>query len=114
MPTALVAPAGSKPRHDEIPSARLYPQRHGVTVRAAISLREDKEKNDRGRDEAKNEKADEDDGKDDSVRHRDFSLPLQALFHLKPRLNVSQIALDPLYYDFGSCVDCDVIEAAGS
>src|SRR2546423_11126255 len=103
MPTALVTPARAKPRHEQIPSARLNPQSDGVAVRTTIALRQNEEEHDRGCDQTKNEEADKDDGKDNRVRHR-LSPPLEPLLHLKPRLNVRQIAFDSLDHYLGAFI----------
>src|SRR4029078_13282174 len=72
-PPTLVAPTGSKQRQDEIPAAGSDSQRDRVTVRAAIAFGQNEEEDDGRRDQTKKEEADEDDGKDDRVRHQDFS-----------------------------------------
>src|SRR5690349_599141 len=114
MPAALVAPAGSKPGHDEIPAAGFDAERDRVTVGAAIAFGQYEEENDRGRNQTQHEEADEDDGKDDSVRHQDFSSLLEPLFDLKPRLNVRQIAFDSLDHYLGTFLDGYVVQAASS
>src|SRR2546423_14914476 len=65
MPTAFIAPAGSEPGHNEIPAARLHAERDGVAVGTAVTVRQNEKENDGGRDEAKHEEADKNNGKDD-------------------------------------------------
>src|SRR2546423_15100315 len=40
-------------------------------------------------------------------------LPLEPLLHLKPRLNVGQIAFDSLDHYLGAFIHGDIVEAAG-
>jgi hypothetical protein len=70
MPAALVAPARAKPWRERIPTARFYSERDRIAVRAAVTVRQNEEKDDRRRDEAQDEEANEDDGEDDCIRHR--------------------------------------------
>src|SRR5689334_11214815 len=97
MPTAFVAPAGPKPRHDDVPAARFHAEGYRVAIGATVAVGQDKKENDRRRDEAEHEEPDENDGEYDRVRHR---TPLEPLFHLKPRLYIREIAFDPFYNDF--------------
>lgn len=100
MPAALIAPARAKPRHDKIPAAGFHAECYGVAVWASVAFRQDEEENDRSRDQAQDEEADENNGKDDCVGHPAFPRSLQALLDLYPRLHVSQVAFDSFDYDF--------------
>ena len=71
-------------------------------------------KDDGRSDEAEYEEADEDDGKDDCVRHRDVPPRLKALLDLQPGLHVGQIAFDALDNDLRSLSDGDIVETASA
>jgi hypothetical protein len=85
-------------------------QRNGIAVRTTITVGKNEKKDDSRRNEAKHEKADEDDGEDHSVRHR--ASPLQPLLDLNPRFNECEVSFDPIDHDLGALAHCRIVEAA--
>jgi hypothetical protein len=100
LPAAVRAPAGSEPRHQEIPAFRLHAEGMGVTHRAAITGGEDEEENHRRSDRPQDEESYESDGENYRVRHhsrpRELRTSSEPLLDLHPWLYVRDVLLDPL------------------
>src|SRR5215216_5996483 len=76
LPPAGIAPTGTEPRHEPAPDRGLDADRHLVTVRTAVALREDPKEDERGGDDPQNEEAAEDEHEDGAVRHDHLPAPL--------------------------------------
>src|SRR5258708_1477463 len=75
-PVAFEAPARAQPGGEQIPSSRLHAQGRGITVRTAISLRQDEIEKHRRSNPAEHEEASEHEDKDHCIGHILF-LPLE-------------------------------------